>query len=115
MKLLKDALGERSVEIVRDDKFTGAQAKRPRLTALAGERLDLGNCLTAAQHEECFSPLDPLEDRLRITLNLIDADGCHDLILDLGLLFGHMISCLVLLLDRHCKVTIAAARSLSLE
>ena len=45
-KILNTTLGQRGIKIIRDDKLTGTQSKRARLTDADGKftgRFDLGN------------------------------------------------------------------------
>jgi hypothetical protein len=58
---LQDLLGQRRVEVVRDREHPSAEAKRPRTGLGGGDGPQLCDRAAAADHEEVFPGLNPVQ------------------------------------------------------
>lgn len=70
-------LRERRVEVVRDLERAGAEAERTRAGKGGGDGAKLSDRATAANHEEVFPGLHPVQQGVRVPLELLQADLAH--------------------------------------
>jgi hypothetical protein len=68
------------VEIIRDTKLSGTQAKRPFMS-FGCYRFEFRHGFVGLKNNERFASLDSAEASEQVTLNLVDANRCHDAII----------------------------------
>jgi hypothetical protein len=67
----QDLLRQRRVEVVRDRKRPGAEAKRSWTGLGGGDGPELGDRAAAAGHDQVFPGLNPVQQGIRIPLEVL--------------------------------------------
>jgi hypothetical protein len=72
-----DFLSKRRVQVIRNRERPGAEAKRSRVGLGNEKGTQLGDRTTAADHDEVFPCFNPVQQGIRISLELLQGDGTH--------------------------------------
>jgi hypothetical protein len=81
LEIPQDVLRQRRVKVVRNREGAGAEAERSRAGWGCGDGPKLGDRAAAADDDEVFPGLDPVQEGVRILSELLKADGAHGVIL----------------------------------
>ena len=71
LELPQDLLRQRRVEVVGDRERPGAEAERSGTGLDGGDGPQLGDRAAAADHDEVFPGLNPVQERVRVPLEFL--------------------------------------------
>jgi hypothetical protein len=71
------SFGQRFVEVVWNRERSDAEAEGTRSGLSRRDRPELGDRAATADHDEVLPGLDPVQERLRVPLKLLQTDYAH--------------------------------------
>ena len=75
----KEMVGQRGVEVDRDGERPGSQAERPHPADGGGQWAEFGDRPALTGDNETLPSLDPVEEAGGIPLQVLQADGTHEI------------------------------------